>query len=78
MQTKKKAGGRSASREHASPRVSRIQKKYSENVQTEEKKVSELITSSARKTRCGKFPFGIHFLVVYDAIKMHHLTANLY
>ncbi|KAJ6713034.1 hypothetical protein OIU79_009096 [Salix purpurea] len=38
--------------EHASPMISRAQKKLSENVQVAEKKVSELITSSARKQKC--------------------------
>ncbi|KAJ6307637.1 hypothetical protein OIU76_017435 [Salix suchowensis] len=52
MQAKKRICGRNASREHASPRISRAQKKLSENVQVAEKKVSELITSSARKQKC--------------------------
>eukprot|EP00258_Populus_trichocarpa_P000837 XP_002299297.2 CTD small phosphatase-like protein 2 isoform X1 [Populus trichocarpa] len=51
MQTKKRICGRNASRELASPRISRAQKKLSENVQVAEK-VSELITSSARKQKC--------------------------
>ncbi|KAK9276107.1 hypothetical protein L1049_005638 [Liquidambar formosana] len=51
MQTKKKIQGRNSSREHASPRVSRSQKKVSENALVTEKKVAELITSSARKQR---------------------------
>ncbi|CAA2991397.1 CTD small phosphatase 2 [Olea europaea subsp. europaea] len=50
MQTKKKITGRS-SRELASPRVSRQQKKLSENVQVQPKKVAQLITSSARKKK---------------------------
>lgn len=53
MQTKKRISGRNASREHASPRVSRAQKKASENAQVADKKVPELITSSARKQKCG-------------------------
>lgn len=52
MQTKKKVSLRNA-REHANPRVSRLQKKASENMQVSEKKVAELITSSARKQKCG-------------------------
>lgn len=57
MQTKKKNSGGSAAREHGSPRVSRAQQKVSENVQAVEKKVKDLITSSARKQRLGKlFP----------------------
>ena len=60
MQAKKRICGRNASREHASPRISRAQKKLSENVQVAEKKVSELITSSARKQKCNKvLPFYI-------------------
>ncbi|KAK4402647.1 hypothetical protein Sango_1005400 [Sesamum angolense] len=50
MQTKKKSTGRS-SRELASPRISRQQKKLVENVQVQGKKVTELITSSARKKK---------------------------
>ncbi|KAF5726671.1 SCP1-like small phosphatase 5 isoform 2 [Tripterygium wilfordii] len=50
MQTKK----RIPSREVASPRVSRAQKKAAENAQVAEKKVTELITSSARRQRCVK------------------------
>lgn len=51
MQTKKKLPTVNAAREHASPRVCRPQKKASENVQVAEKKITELITSSARKQR---------------------------
>lgn len=56
MQTKKKSSGRTAAREHASPRVTRAQKKAYENVQLVEKKVADLITSSARKQRVGTVP----------------------
>ncbi|KAG6781436.1 hypothetical protein POTOM_014340 [Populus tomentosa] len=52
MQTKKRISGRNAPREPASPRISRAQKKLLENLQVAEKKVSELITSSARKQKC--------------------------
>ncbi|XP_051121254.1 uncharacterized protein LOC127244794 [Andrographis paniculata] len=48
MQTKKKATVKN-SRELASQRVSRQQKKLVDNVQVQAKKVTELITSSARK-----------------------------
>lgn len=59
MQTRKRICGRNASRELASPRISRAQKKLSENVQVAEK-VSELITSSARKQKCNMLlPFHI-------------------
>lgn len=51
MQTKKKSPGRNPTIENASPRVSRSQKKASENVHVAVKKVTELITSSARKKR---------------------------
>lgn len=54
MQTKTKNSRGTAGREHASPRVSRAQQKVSENVQAVEKKVKDLITSSARKQRVGK------------------------
>lgn len=56
MQTKKRVSGRNASREPASTRVSRSQKKLSENAQVSEKKVTELITSSARKQRVAVVP----------------------
>ncbi|XP_059308395.1 uncharacterized protein LOC132059700 isoform X2 [Lycium ferocissimum] len=52
MQTKKKLNGRKP-RELASPKVSRQQRKMSENVQTEAKQVTELITSSVRKQKSG-------------------------
>lgn len=51
MQTKKKNGGRNSARDHATPKVSRPQRKVSENVQISERKVADLITSSARKQR---------------------------
>lgn len=54
MQTKKKLNGRNP-RELASPTVSRQQRKMSENVQTEAKQVKELITSSVRKQKSGKY-----------------------
>lgn len=56
MQTKKRVSGRNASRELASTRISRAQKKASENVQVSNKKASELITSSARKHKSGTLP----------------------
>ncbi|KAF9601161.1 hypothetical protein IFM89_017109 [Coptis chinensis] len=55
MQTKKKLPARNI-RDHASPRVSRAQKKMSESVQVAEKIVAELITSSPRKQKCGGIP----------------------
>ncbi|XP_010250721.1 PREDICTED: CTD small phosphatase-like protein 2 isoform X1 [Nelumbo nucifera] len=51
MQTRRKPLTRNSAREHASPRVCRLQKKASENMQVVEKNVTELITSSARKQR---------------------------
>ncbi|KAK6922405.1 FCP1 homology domain [Dillenia turbinata] len=56
MQTRKRISGRSSSRDHASPRVSRYQKKVSENLQAAERKVTELITSSARKQKASFAP----------------------
>ncbi|KAK6160402.1 hypothetical protein DH2020_003783 [Rehmannia glutinosa] len=50
MQTRQRATGRN-SRELASPRVSRQQKNLVQNVQVQAKKVTELITSSARKKK---------------------------
>ncbi|XP_019264709.1 PREDICTED: CTD small phosphatase-like protein 2 isoform X3 [Nicotiana attenuata] len=52
MQTKKKLNGRNQ-RELASPKVSRQQRKMSENVQTQAKQVKELITSTVRKQKSG-------------------------
>lgn len=54
MQTKKRATGRN-SREVASPRVPRQQKKLVENVHVHGKKVTEIITSSARKKKVGQY-----------------------
>ncbi|XVF43715.1 hypothetical protein PTKIN_Ptkin02bG0063100 [Pterospermum kingtungense] len=51
MQTKKRISGRNASREHASPKASKPQKKICEKVQGPEKKTTELITSSVRKQK---------------------------
>ncbi|XP_059633535.1 uncharacterized protein LOC132276215 isoform X2 [Cornus florida] len=51
MQTRKKVTARNSARELASPRVSRHQKRITENVQVAEKKAIELITSSARKQK---------------------------
>ncbi|KAI9080889.1 hypothetical protein K1719_037198 [Acacia pycnantha] len=51
MLTKKKASGRNDSHERASPRISRAQRKVSENGQEVEKNVTELITSSNRKKK---------------------------
>lgn len=52
MQTKKRIAGRTTSRELNTPRISRTQKKAPDNVQANQKKVTELITSSARKQKC--------------------------
>lgn len=54
MQTKKKASRRNGSRECNSPKVSRAQKKASDHSQVVEKKVADLITSSARKIKPRK------------------------
>ncbi|PSS13674.1 CTD small phosphatase-like protein [Actinidia chinensis var. chinensis] len=51
MQTKKKVCGRNSSRDPVSPKVSKHQKKASENVQVAERKVTDIITSSARKQK---------------------------
>ena len=53
MQTKKKVGGKISARDPVSPKVSRHQKNVSEDEQIAEKKVAELITSSARKQKFG-------------------------
>ncbi|XP_024989752.1 CTD small phosphatase-like protein 2 isoform X2 [Cynara cardunculus var. scolymus] len=51
MQTKKVAMGRNSSKGLGSPKVSRTQKKVSEDVNDQENKVSQMITSSARKQK---------------------------
>ncbi|RYQ82954.1 CTD small phosphatase-like protein 2 isoform X1 [Arachis ipaensis] len=51
MQTKKKGSRRNATQQHGSPRVSRTQRKVSENGQAVERKVADLITSSCRKNK---------------------------
>ncbi|XP_028772201.1 CTD small phosphatase-like protein 2 isoform X1 [Neltuma alba] len=51
MQTKKKASGRNGSPERVSPRISRAQRKASENGQEVQKNVADLITSSNRKKK---------------------------
>ena len=53
MQTKKKVCGRNSSHDPVSPKVSKHQKKVSENVQVAERKVTDIITSSARKQKHG-------------------------
>lgn len=53
MQTKKKLPARNAAREHATSRSCRQQRKVSERGQIADKKVTDLITSSARKQRFG-------------------------
>jgi len=54
MQAKKKTSRRNASQERGSRKVSRAQRKVSENGRSAEKKVSDLITSSARKNKSCK------------------------
>uniref|UniRef100_A0A251T325 Putative FCP1-like domain, HAD-like domain protein n=1 Tax=Helianthus annuus TaxID=4232 RepID=A0A251T325_HELAN len=51
MQTKKVAMGRNSSKAIGSPKVSRNHKKVSEDVNNQENKVSQMITSSARKQK---------------------------
>ncbi|KAL2955055.1 hypothetical protein AAZX31_18G006900 [Glycine max] len=51
MQTKKKTSRRNASQECGSPKVLRAPRKVSENGRATEKKVKDLITSSARKNK---------------------------
>ena len=65
MQTKKKNPGRSAARENVSSRVTRAQQKVSEKVQAVEVKVKDLITSSARKQKQGKFLSSYLFIITW-------------
>lgn len=53
MQNKKKVGGRSSG-ELATPKASRLQKKVSNNMQVQAKKVTEIITSSTRKQKTAR------------------------
>lgn len=53
MQTKKKLPGRNSTRELPSPKVCKPQKKATDNTQISDKKVADIITSSARKQRFG-------------------------
>ncbi|XP_047322371.1 CTD small phosphatase-like protein 3 isoform X2 [Impatiens glandulifera] len=53
MQTRKKNAPKVSARDPVSPRVTRHQKKPSENGKLAEKKVTDLITSSARKPKNG-------------------------
>ncbi|KAL5717585.1 hypothetical protein ACHQM5_010567 [Ranunculus cassubicifolius] len=55
MQTKKRVPAKTT-RDNATTRVSRASKKMSDGVQVPEKKVADLITSSARKQKCGSIP----------------------
>lgn len=63
MQTRKKVDGKNA-RELGSPRISRHQKKLSENIQNQSKKVSDLITSSVRKQKSGWLDMDIGTLII--------------
>ncbi|KAL7596423.1 hypothetical protein Lser_V15G28920 [Lactuca serriola] len=51
MQAKKVAMGRNSSKALASPKVSKTQKKVLEDVNNQENKASQMITSSARKKK---------------------------
>ncbi|KAK7387704.1 hypothetical protein VNO78_22494 [Psophocarpus tetragonolobus] len=51
MQTKKKTSRRNVSQECNSPKVSRAQRKVSKNARAAEKRVTDLITSSAKKNK---------------------------
>lgn len=55
MQTKKMSSGRAATQDHAGTKVSRVHKRMSENLQVVEKKVADLIMSSARKHKLGRY-----------------------
>lgn len=59
MQTKKKLPAKNAAREHATSRSCRQQRKVSERGQLADKKVTDLITSSARKQRFVQVSSGI-------------------
>lgn len=59
MQTRKKTQARNASREHANPRTCRQPKKVTAAA---EKKVTDLITSSAKKQKSGQCFSLSHFI----------------
>lgn len=70
MQTRKKVLPRNASREHANTRSCRLQKKVT---LISEKKVTELITSSAKKQKFGKV-----FIVLITLFLLHCMKSNLF
>ena len=67
MQTRKKVLARNASRDHANTRSCRQPKKVTV---IGDKKVTELITSSAKKQKSGNFfPSVSHYTFWYNVVK---------
>lgn len=72
MQTKKVAMGRNSSKGVGSPKVSRTQKKVTEDVNDQENKVSQIITSSARKQK----PAATHTRKCKESVDTTNLNAR--
>lgn len=77
MQTKKVAMGRNSSKALASPKVSKTQKKVPEDVNNQENKASQMITSSARKkTRLVGYPFlFFDIIITFCSLRIINLDA---
>lgn len=76
MQNKKRVGGRTSGK-LAIPKVSRLQKKVSENMQVEGTKVTELITSSVRKQKTGKISILIHLFMLLCFVWQTYVSTQL-
>ncbi|KAI3938925.1 hypothetical protein MKW92_038273 [Papaver armeniacum] len=76
MQTKKKLPGRNSTRELPSPKVCKPQKKVTDNTQISDKKVADIITSSARKQRFVKLAAGIPSKTSIEPVEPNQLNTN--
>ncbi|KAI7749269.1 hypothetical protein M8C21_030913, partial [Ambrosia artemisiifolia] len=77
MQTKKVAMGRNSSIAIGSPKVSRHQKKVAEDVKNQDNKVSQIITSSARKQKPAAATCTRNIKETVDMSHMTNLNATL-
>lgn len=64
MQTRKKSAARYAAGDHANPKTSRPSRK-STQFTASEKKVTDLITSSSKKQKPGKFHVSYEVVSIY-------------
>ncbi|KAI3929833.1 hypothetical protein MKX01_026001 [Papaver californicum] len=78
MQTKKKLPGRNSARELPSPKVCKPQKKVTDNTQVSDKKVADIITSSARKQRFVKLAAGIPSKTRIEPAEPNQLNTNYF